>query len=251
MSYKIRLRTFEGPFDLLVYLIENARMSIYDIQISEITAQYLAYMEEMKEMDIALGSEFMLLAAQLIDIKSRMILPRFNEDGEAVVDSDPRSELVEKLLEYKKFKELSARLADMEEENMKVREKPQEDISEYTDSPDEYLALDMDKFMAAFNNFIHRRQKLDEVRKRYVRVRRERENTENRIRHIRNVFRVKGVRKISFSELVVDAKDRYDVVLTFTSVLEMIKSRLVSAKQPRRFGEITVTELGGNESDGK
>ena len=251
MSYKIKLKTFEGPFDLLVYLIENARMSIYDIEISEITSQYLAYLEDMKEMDVALGSEFMLLAAQLIDIKSRMLLPRLNEAGEPVVDEDPRSELVEKLLEYKKFKEISGVLSDREEENMHIYEKPQEDISEYTDSPDEYLALDMEQFVRAFNNFIHRKQKLDEVRRRYVRVERERENTENRIKYIKNVFRVKNVRKVSFNDLIVDAKDRYDVVLTFTSLLEMIKDKMVSVKQTRRFGDMTVTSLEGTESGDK
>ena len=251
MSYKIKLKTFEGPFDLLVYLIENARMSIYDIEISEITSQYLAYLEDMKEMDVALGSEFMLLAAQLIDIKSRMLLPRLNEAGEPVVDEDPRSELVEKLLEYKKFKEISGVLSEREEENMHIYEKPQEDISEYTDSPDEYLALDMDQFVRAFNIFIHRKHKLDEVRRRYVRVERERENTENRIKYIKNVFRVKNVRKVSFNDLIVDAKDRYDVVLTFTSLLEMIKDKLVSVKQTRRFGDMTVTSLEGTESGDK
>ena len=180
-----------------------------------------------------------------------MLLPRLNEAGEPVVDEDPRSELVEKLLEYKKFKEISGVLSEREEETLKIHEKPQEDISRYTDAPDEYLALDMDQFVRAFNVFIHRKQKLDEVRRRYVRIERERENTENRIKHIKNIFRVKNARKISFDELIVDAKDKYDVVLTFTSLLEMIKDKLVSVKQARRFGEMTVTSLEVRESGDK
>ena len=85
MSYKVKLQSFEGPFDLLVYLIENAEMSIYDIEISKITGQYLDYIKAMEEMDIAVSTEFMVLAASLIEIKSRMILPRINELGEGVV----------------------------------------------------------------------------------------------------------------------------------------------------------------------
>ena len=82
MSYKVKLKTFEGPFDLLVYLIENARVDIYDIAISEITDQYMAYLEEMQKLDVAVGSEFMVLAANLIDIKTKMLLPRLNEEGQ-------------------------------------------------------------------------------------------------------------------------------------------------------------------------
>ena len=98
MSYKVRLQSFEGPFDLLVYLIENAQMSIYDIRISEITRQYLAYIEDMKAMDFNVATEFMVLAATLIDIKSKMILPRATVEGEVLLEEDPRIELVERLL---------------------------------------------------------------------------------------------------------------------------------------------------------
>ena len=113
--YKVKLKSFEGPFDLLVYLIENAEMSIYDIKISEITNQYLAYLKEMEERDVALASEFMVLASSLIEIKSKMILPRATEDGQEIVGEDPRTELVARLLEYKRFKELSQMLEEREE----------------------------------------------------------------------------------------------------------------------------------------
>ena len=104
MSYKVRLQTFEGPFDLLVYLIENAEMSIYDIKISEITSQYLAYIQTMQEMDVHVASEFMVLASALIEIKSKMILPRMVDPGDGnVVEEDPRTELVVRLLDYKRF----------------------------------------------------------------------------------------------------------------------------------------------------
>ena len=87
MSYKVKLQTFEGPFDLLVYLIENAQMSIYDIEIKSITGQYLEYIKAMQEMDIAVATEFMVLASSLIEIKSKMILPRISESGDPSVNA--------------------------------------------------------------------------------------------------------------------------------------------------------------------
>ena len=157
--YKVKLKSFEGPFDLLVYLIENAEMSIYDIKISEITNQYLAYLKEMEERDVALASEFMVLASSLIEIKSKMILPRATEDGQEIVGEDPRTELVARLLEYKRFKELSQMLEEREERSMNIFEKPQEDISQYLDNPDEYLSLDLKEFASAFSLFIQKKQR--------------------------------------------------------------------------------------------
>lgn len=122
--YKVKLKSFEGPFDLLVYLIENAEMSIYDIRISEITNQYLAYIKEMEEQDVALASEFMVLASSLIEIKSNMLLPRVTEDGQGIVDEDPRTELVARLLEYKRFKELSQMLEEREERSLNILRSP-------------------------------------------------------------------------------------------------------------------------------
>lgn len=240
MTYKIKLDTFEGPFDLMVYLIEHSRMDIYDIQISEITGQYLEYIEKMKELDVNLGSEFLVLAAQLIEIKTRMLLPRNKEEGDGVVLEDPRDELVQKLLEYRKFKEISEVLKKKEEEALCIYEKPQEDISEYTENPDELLDIDTAQFVKAFGIFLHKKKKVEEVRKRYVRIQRERETTENKMAHIRNVFRLGNVRKVSFKELVTNALDKYDVVLSFTSVLEMMKARQLDAHQKVTYGEITV-----------
>ena len=153
MGYKVKLSIFEGPFDLLVYLIENAQMNIYDIKISEITRQYLGYIDIMREKDVAVAIEFMVLAAQLIEIKSKMLLPGKIADGDGVVDEDPREGLVARILEYKKFKILSAMLAEREEAGFDIWEKPQEDLSEYTDEPDEYLSLELSKFVCFLTSF--------------------------------------------------------------------------------------------------
>lgn len=129
MGYKVKLNVFEGPFDLLVYLIENAQMSIYDIKISEITDQYLEYVKEIERQDVSAAAEFMVLAASLLEIKSKMLLPRLAVGEEGAASEDPRSELVEKLLEYKRFKLLAEMLREKEDAGLRIMEKPQEDLS--------------------------------------------------------------------------------------------------------------------------
>ena len=239
--YKVKLKSFEGPFDLLVYLIENAEMSIYDIKISEITTQYLAYIKEMEDQDVTLASEFMVLAAQLIEIKSKMILPRVSEEGEELIGEDPRTELVERLLEYKRFKELSQMLEAREERNMNIFEKPQEDISEYLENPDEYLSLDIKEFASAFRLFIQKKQRVEAVRKHYTRIERERASMEKRISYILQSVRAKIGKVFSFKDFVKDKKDRYDVVVTFMSLLEMAKARAVKVEQHSTYGDIEVS----------
>ncbi|MEE0797787.1 MAG: segregation/condensation protein A [Anaerovoracaceae bacterium] len=249
MSYKVRIKSFEGPFDLLVYLIENAQMSIYDIEISSITEQYLEYIRAMKEMDIAVGTEFMVLASSLIEIKSKMILPRISASGEMTVEEDPRTELVTRLIEYKKFKKAAEVLREQEERAESIFAKPQEDISQYTDSPDEYLSLDLKQFAGAFSAFIERKQRMDSVRRHYTRISRERASVESRISYIAGRLRKSLGRIFDFRELIPEKKDRYDVIVTFVSLLEMAKERVVNLSQKTLFGDIEV-EAGERINEG-
>ena len=239
MGYKVKLDQFEGPFDLLVYLIEHAQMSIYDIRVSQITTQYLDYIEQMKKQDIAVGSEFMVLAAMLIELKSRMLLPwpKVAEGTEEV--EDPRKELVQKLLEYKKFKRASELLADQEERMLHIYTKPQEDLTEYTKQPDEILNMDLNQFVKAFHLFLIRKRRLEEVRKTYARVERQRMTIENRIQQMKD--RLLERERLTFRELLMGATSRYDVVVTFMSLLELLKQHAVTAQQDVRYGEITVS----------
>lgn len=240
MAYKVRLDVFEGPFDLLVYLIESARMSIYDIKVSEITSQYIAYIEEAQKMDVDVSSEFMVLAAELIDIKSKMLLPRMKADPDDPDIEDPRTDLAMRLLEYKRFKAASRMLREGEEHSRLIYEKPQEDISEYTDSPDEYLSLDIDQFVKAFDNFLMRKKKIEDIRRRYERIERQKISAARRISFIKDLFRADPHKRIPFSETIQDRTDRYDIALSFSSILEMIKQNRLTAEQKRLFGEIFV-----------
>lgn len=255
MSYRVKLNVFEGPFDLLVYLIEHAEMSIYDIKVSEITNQYISYVEELKSTDINLSSEFMVLAAALLEIKSKMLLPRtVSEDGVSDIMEDPRTELVAKLVEYKRFKAISEMLEMRGEETAMCLEKPQEDLTEYTGEPDEYLSLDIDKFKAAFEAFLSRKKKLEEIRVHHKRSEKQRITNELRMESIKDFFKEQMDKEADFRELIEDKSDMYDVAVTFSSVLEMMKERKLDARQKYLFGDITVkaTEhLFEEKEDGK
>lgn len=243
MSYKVRISSFEGPFDLLVYLIENMQMSIYDIQISEITGQYMEYMKDLNTIDVERATEFMVLAASLIEIKSKMLLPTEDEDVEGIVEEDPRSQLVEKLIEYKAFKKKADMLAKRFDENQDVLEKPQEDIQEYTNNPDEYLSLEIDEFVKAFNAFIERKQRIDQVRERYTRLERDRISMESRMEYIMERFKKENKAsgcsaKINLRDLVPGKHDNYNLVVTFAATLQMINQKSIIAEQKSIYGDI-------------
>ena len=241
MSYRIKLNVFEGPFDLLVYLIEHAEMNIYDIKISEIVNQYTEHIKSMREADIYVSSEFMVLAAALLEIKSKMLLPRTNpQDDKTEISDDPRTELVAKLVEYKRFKAISKMLENRSEEVEKSIEKPQEDLTEYTGEADEYLSLDIDKFKLAFERFLQRKRKLEEIRAHHRRSEKQRLTTEIRMENIKEFFMDNPDKVADFKELIQKKDDMYDVAVTFSSVLEMMKERRLDAEQKYIFGDIKV-----------
>ena len=291
MSYKVKLREFEGPFDLLVYLIENSEMSIYDIRISEITGEYLEYLSTMKEMNVSVSSEFLVLAAELLSIKSRMMLPHADKDVPGVVAEDPRDALVERLIAYKRCKIASVMLGDLAVQTESMLEKPQEDISEYLDNPDEYLSLGLTDFARAFNQFLIRKQRIEETRRRYTRIERERETMESRMAFIRDTFvqalDAGDITEKDFRELIppvryglravaenaqgfgrsgapggaegrlgfdggagagdfdADPEERrgaarYSTIVSFTSLLQMMRDRFLEADQKETYGRIMV-----------
>jgi len=241
MSYKIRLNIFEGPFDLLVYLIERAEMNIYDIQISVITRQYLEYLRVMEENDIAASSEFMVLAATLIEIKSKMLLPRIKEDGTEA--EDPRTDLTKRLVEYVRYKKGAAALEERREFARLKLTKPQEDLLQYTGEPDIYLKMDMISFISAFKNFVHRRIKGEEIRRIRDGIERERLSFERKVTFIEKLLA--GARKakqkiLKFSEMLSSESDREDRVVTLVALLSMSQEGAFRIRQKKSYGEIEI-----------
>lgn len=242
--YKVRIDKFEGPFDLLIYLLENAKMDIYDIKVAEITEQYIAYLKEMEDLNIEVETEFIVLAAVLIRLKSHMLLPRVSDNPEEdVIVEDPRLELTTRLLDYMRTKKTAEILADLEEYNLAIHEKPAEDLSEYVGEPDEILKASDEQLVNAFILFLTRKKKIEEVQRRYQRVRRRKESIESRIKDMTKVLEYKltpGTSGVSFMELLPEEPDRYDMTLSFMSLLSMIKNQGYDAEQEENFGEITV-----------
>ncbi len=239
MKYKVRLDVFEGPFDLLVYLIERSKMNIYDIQISEITNQYLEYIKEAKEMDIELAQDFMVLAAELIQIKTRMLLPAEKvQVGDEVVVEDPRADLVQRILEYKQFKEMGLFLEQQAEVTSHIHEKPAEDLDAYMGEPEEIIKGSMGEFAQAFMQFILKKQRLEEMHKIYERIERQKMTMENRITQIADILGKKKTAK--FSELIENDNTNFNKVITFMSILELLRERSITAEQKKRYGDITI-----------
>ena len=241
--YKVRIDKFEGPFDLLIYLLENARMDIYDIKVAEITEQYIGYLKEMEELNVEVDTEFIVLAAVLIRLKSRMLLPRINEAGEIEIIEDPRIELRGRLLDYMRIKKAAELLMAAEEYNLAVHEKPAEDMSVYMKNPDEILQVSDEQMVNAFILFLTRKRKVEEVTRRYSRVRRRKDTIETRINEMTEILERKfreGNGKVLFYDLLPEKPDRYDITLSFMSLLSMIRNQGYDAEQNENFGEIKV-----------
>lgn len=245
MTYKVKLDAFEGPFDLLVYLIEQNKMSIYDIKVSEITTQYLDYIRDAQAHDINVAQEFMVLAAELIEIKSAMLLPVQKEGAPEGDMEDPRRQLVARILEYKQFKEMAAFLDEQAEITSRVHSKPQEDLSDYIGEPEELLKGDMKSFAKAFMNFITRKQRLEALHKTYERIERDKMSMENKITQIVGFFKSRS--EMKFSEMLKGDDTPFSRVITFTTLLELMRQRSVTAKQKKPFGDISVRKVEDNE----
>lgn len=241
--YKVRIDKFEGPFDLLIYLLENARMDIYDIKVTEITEQYISYLKDMEDLNIEVETEFIVLAAVLIRMKSRMLLPRLNEEGEIEIIEDPRAELAGRLIDYMRTKKAAELLQNAEEYNLAIHEKPAEDMSAYLENPDEILKASDEQLVNAFILFLTRKKKLEEVSKRYSRVRARKESIESRIRDMTRTLEAKftpDVSGVDFMDLLPEEPDRYDITLSFMSLLSIIRNEGYDAEQKDNFGAITV-----------
>ena len=169
------------------------------------------------------------------------LLPREEINGGNLLDlEDPRLELVAKLVEYKRYKNISENLEQRHEKALKSLGKPREDLTIYTKETDEYLSLDMKSFKEVFEQFLQRKKKIDEIRKHHIRSQKQKITTEHRIESIRNFFRETMKHEVDFKDLIHEKKDLYDVAVTFSSVLEMMKAQDVEASQKRIFGDIEV-----------
>ena len=252
ISYK--LEKFEGPLDLLLHLIDKNKVDIYDIPIAEITRQYLEYVNQMEREDLNVVSDFLVMAATLLDIKSQMLLPvEGNEEGE---EADPRAELVARLLEYKRYKLMAQELLDMEEDAQGVFFKsptvPRE-VAKYEPPVNLDALLDgltLAKLQRIFESVMKRQQdKIDPIRSSFGTIRKEPVSLETRILDVMQFARAR--RHFGFRQLLERQGDKLEVVITFLVVLELMKIGKIHLKQENIFDdmEIETLEEEGEETD--
>ncbi len=226
-KFEIRLPQFEGPFDLLLFFIERDELDIYDIPIAKITKDFLTYIEQMTALNIELASEFILVAARLMQIKARMLLPRpiIDDEGNEV---DPRKDLVQKLLEYKKFKEASAEMEVMLDERAKryTRGNIAADliaVRESATQEDELQTLDLYKLLTVYQKILNRYvNKPEEVRHTVIQYP---YTIEDQKKHLTDLLLTND--RIDFESVMLSSKDRVQVVYSFLAILEMLQQQMI------------------------
>lgn len=240
---KVKLEVFEGPLELLLHLIEKNKVDIYDIPIVEITEQYLAYVRAMETEDMNIMSDFLVMAATLLDIKCKMLLPKQeDEEGEA---EDPRTELVEQLLQYKLYKYMSYELKDRQMDAQQTLYKhttlPKE-VEEYRPPIDyEELLGDMTlpRLYTVFESIIRRQEdRIDPIRNHFGKIEKDEVNLEEKQRYIESYLYEHG--KADFKMLLEQGSSRMEVIVTFLVILELMKLGKIMVSQENTFDAIYI-----------
>ena len=244
MAISVKLEVFEGPLDLLLHLIDKNKIDIYDIPIVVITEQYLSYIKNMKTDDMNIMSEFLVMAATLLDIKCRMLLPKeVNEQGE---EEDPRSELVQKLLEYKIYKymsfELKDRLLDSEKLLFKRPTLPKE-VENYR-QPVDYEELIQDLNLGRLNDIFKsiikkQEDKIDPIRSKFGKLEKDEISMEQKMSYVEEYIR--NNKKFSFRALLERQTGKMEIIVTFLVILELMKVGRIHIFQEDIFDDILIT----------
>lgn len=249
MSYEVKIDAFEGPIPLLLHLIKNNEVEIYDISIAKITDQYLDYIAAMQKLDLEIASEFLVMAANLIEIKSSMLLPDEPEE-EDEEEVDPRQQLINRLLEYKKYKDLATRLRDYEEMQRKrhtrsiesvlaeidpeaAEDNPLEDISlnEFVTTFEEILAERIQEEKEKQEEEKESKEKLSDINRKEV-------NIQDKMAELEQ--KLKKKEKVKFAELFAGKSNKLEIVVTFMALLELMRLRKIIVEQTGIFTEINV-----------
>lgn len=234
------INDFEGPLDLLLHLIKESKMDIMNIEIEEITRQYMSFLDKQEKMNLEISSEYLVMASELLEIKSRLLLPNNKEELQDEED-DPREELINRLLEYQAYKDITKILSDKELMRKDIYTKTPENINNYIDENNEInIDVSLDDLVNALQKY-YQRKALKKPLSTKVTV--NEISVSSRRHDIKRILRDK--KKVSFFELFTVASKEY-IVATFLAILEMAKSKELVIKQDGNFGDI-VCEVRENE----
>lgn len=239
MDYKITINDFEGPMDLLLHLIKKTDIDICDISVEQITKQYLDYINDMEKLDLDIASEYLIMAAELLEIKSSILLPKQNVDDDEY-EEDPRENLIRRLLEYKQYKEMTPEFKKLEEERRKLYSKEPSDLSEFKKETEEIDLGDIgiNDLLNAFNGFLERK-KLEQPLN--TKITKKEYSVSERSNQIKTLLKKK--KKIDFEELFEELNRDY-VIVTFLSILIMAKKQELIIKQEDNFDKISLSLKG-------
>lgn len=241
MEYKVQFEVFEGPLDLLLYLVKKEEVDIYEVNLTKLATQFIEHIEMMRRLDLEVAGEFLVMAATLMYIKSKELLPVEKQvivEGEDD-EEDPRWELIRQLVEYKKFKDAAAKLQSREElqESVYARQPGKPEFTESLQEPEQKLQVSVFDLIGAVNNILKRFQaKEGESRD----IFQDKWTVSEKIETILNTIESKGA--VKFSELFTNAVSRTEVVVTFLAMLELIRLKRVMITQPEPFADIEISK---------
>lgn len=239
MDYKIMINEFEGPMDLLLHLIKKSDINICDISIEEITKQYLDYINEMEKLDLDIASEYLIMAAELIEIKSSILLPK-QEVNEDEYEEDPREKLIRRLIEYKQYKEKLPEFKQLEIDRKQMYSKEPSDLSNFKiiEENIDLGDININDLMEAFNKFLERK-KLEQPLN--TKITKKEYSVSERSTEIKNIL--KNKKKIEFEELFEEVNKDY-IVVTFLSILTLAKKQELKITQDNNFSKIILSLRG-------
>ncbi len=240
MDYKIKINEFEGPLDLLLHLIKQSDIDIFDISIDEITNQYLNYINEMEKLNLNVASEYLVMAAELIEMKSSILLPNHSNENDDEYEEDPRAELINKLILYKQYKDITGKLKELEEDRRLMHTKEPSDLKPFMADEIEETSVEvsLNDLLEAFNMFLLR---LEDEKPISTKVTQKEYSVSKRSDEIRNILKVK--KKIEFNELFEEYNREY-IIVTFLSILELSKKQYLNILQEHNFQKIYLTVKG-------
>ena len=240
METNFIINDFEGPLDLLLHLIKTSKMNIYDIKIEEITKQYVDFINKQKELNLTVASEYLVMASELIELKSRMLLPKTEEEEE----EDPREDLINRLIEYQKYKDMINSFKRLENERKEIFTKDPINYNEFSDSTIQNDgSITLDDLLKALSKFLERKELekpiSTKITKREITV-------QDRTNDIRSILSKK--RKVSFFDLF-EIKTKEYIVVTFLSILEMAKFGEIEIIQENNFNNIMINKKEGVKNE--
>ena len=234
MEYEVKIDAFEGPLDLLLHLIKESKVDIWDIKIVDITEQYLNYIQAMEKLNLNIASEYLVMASELIEMKSKLLLPRVT-DSEEVEEEDPREVLIRRLVEYQKYKDMTKNFKELESLRQEFYTKAPGSLKEYKDEGT-VIANDvtLDDLMLAFQKFLERKKASQPLS---TTVTKKEITVEERRKNIKSILSEKG--KVDFFELFEVITKEY-IVVTFLAILEMARKNELTIYQENDFDKIIV-----------